>query len=120
MITAKLDRAKGILHIQPSGPLEAADFVTLGEIADPYIKQKGALAGLIVEIDRFPGWKNLAGMLSHFRFVRNHHRKDRRVGLVTDARIGKVAERFGRHFIAAEVKRFPAGHAGEARKWLTG
>src|SRR5262245_29972258 len=118
MITAKLDRTKGILHVQPEGPLAAADFRTLGDLADPYIKQKGALAGVLVEIDRFPGWKNLAGLLGHFRFVRNHHRMVRRVALVTDARIGRIAEKVGRHFIAAEIKRFPTGHAGEARKWI--
>src|SRR5688572_20193690 len=119
MITAKLDKEKGILHIRPSGPLEEADFDKLSRLADPYIATKGKLAGLIVEIEKFPGWKNLAGMLTHFRFVRSHHRKVRRVALVTDARVGKVAEKVARHFIAAEVKRFPAGSGAEARKWLT-
>jgi hypothetical protein len=119
MITAKLDKENGILHIRPSGPLEEADFDKLSALADPYIARKGKLAGLIVEIERFPGWKNLTGMLQHFRFVRSHHRKVRRVALVTDARVGKVAEKVARHFIAAEVKRFPAGSGAEARKWLT-
>lgn len=120
MITAKLDRTKGILHVRPSGPLEEADFTMLAELADPYIAQKGALAGLMVEIEKFPGWKSLAAMLKHFRFVRSHHRKIRRVALVTDARVGKIAEKVGRHFIAAQIKRFPTGHGGEARKWLAG
>jgi len=118
MIKANLDRSKGILHIKPSGPLEESDFATLGEIADPYIAKKGALAGVIVEIDRFPGWKNLAGMVKHFRFVRSHHRKVRRVALVTNARIGTIAPKFARHFLAAEVRRFEAGKAGEAKKWI--
>jgi hypothetical protein len=119
MLTAKLDKEKGILHIRPSGPLEQADFDQLAGLADPYIARKGKLEGLIVEIEKFPGWKNLTGMLQHFRFVRSHHRKVRRVALVTDARIGKVAEKIARHFIAAEVKRFPAGEGRDARKWLT-
>jgi hypothetical protein len=118
MINAKLDRKTGILHVQPSGPLEESDFMLLSDVADPYIKQKGSLAGLVVEIDRFPGWKGLAGMLSHFRFVKNHHRKVRRVALVTDARIGKIGERVARHFVAAEIKRFPAGSVADARKWI--
>jgi hypothetical protein len=118
MIAARLDKAKGILHVRPSGPLEEADFDQLAAIADPFIAKKGALAGLLVEVERFPGWKDFAGMIKHFRFVRNHHRKIRRVALVTDARIGKVAEKVARHFIAAEIKRFPVGSAAEARKWL--
>lgn len=120
MINAKLDREKGILYIYPTGPLEEADFDQLGTLADPYIAKKGRLAGLMVVTDKFPGWKNLAGMLKHFRFVRSHHRKVGRVALVTDARIGKIAEKVARHFIAAEIRRFPAGHGGEARKWLGG
>jgi len=119
MIKADLDRDKGILHARPSGPLEAADFDRLSTLADPYIAKKGTLAGLVIETKDFPGWKNLAGMVRHFRFVRNHHRKIRRVALVTDARIGKFAEKFGRHFISAEIKRFPSEHAGEAKRWIS-
>jgi hypothetical protein len=118
MISAKLDRGKGILHVQPSGPLGVDDFIMLSELADPYIAKKGVLAGLLVEIDRFPGWKDLAGMLGHIRFVRNHHRKIRKVALVTNARIGRIGEKVARHFVAAQIKRFPAGHANEARKWI--
>ena len=119
MIKAELDKTKGILHARPSGPLEAADFDRLAALADPYIAQKGELAGLMIEVKEFPGWKNLAGMVKHFRFVRNHHRKIRRVALVTNARIGSIAEKFARHFISAEVKRFPAEHVGEAKRWLS-
>jgi hypothetical protein len=118
MITAKLDKERGVLHIRPSGPLEEADFDKLSGLADPYIAKNGKLAGLIVEIEKFPGWKNLAGMLKHFRFVRSHHRKIGKVALVTDARVGRIAEKVARHFIAAEVKRFPAGSGAEARKWI--
>ena len=118
MIKANLDRSKGILHIRPSGPLEESDFTTLGEIADPYIAKKGSLAGVMVEIDRFPGWKNFAGMVKHFRIVRSHHRKIRRIALVTNARIGTIAPKFARHFLAAEVRRFAAGEAREAKKWI--
>jgi hypothetical protein len=119
MIKAELDKTKGILHARPSGPLEAADFDRLAALADPYIARKGELAGLVIEAKEFPGWKNLAGMITHFRFVRNHHRKIRRVALVTNARIGSIAEKFARHFISAEVKRFPAEHAGEAKRWIS-
>src|SRR5687767_13324294 len=118
MIKANLDKTTGILHVKPSGPLEEGDFELLAGLADPYIAKKGALTGLVVEIERFPGWKNLAGMLKHFRFVRGHHRKIRRIALVTDARIGKFAPSLARHFVAADVRRFPAGEAGKAKKWL--
>jgi SpoIIAA-like len=120
MITAELDEQSAVLHIRPSGPLEKADFVKLAALADPYIAKHGGLAGLLIEARSFPGWKNLAGMLAHFRFVRGHHRRIRKVAVVTDAAIGKVAERIARHFIAAEVKRFGAGELRQAKQWIGG
>ena len=118
MIKASLDKDRGILHAKPSGPLEEGDFDTLSALADPYIKRKGVLPGLVLEVDRFPGWKNLASMIKHFKFVRSHHRHIRRVALVTDARIGTVAPKIARHFVAAELRQFPAGSIGAAKKWI--
>jgi len=40
------------------------------------------------------------------------------VAVVTDAAIAKVAERIARHFIAAEVKRFPPGQVRQAKMWI--
>lgn len=119
MIKAELDKTKGILHARPSGPLEKADFDRLRALVDPYILKKGELAGLLIEVERFPGWNNLASMINHVRFVRRHHRKIRRVALVTDARFGRIAEKLARYFVAAKVKRFPNGHTGAAKRWLT-
>jgi len=118
MITASIDMEKAILHVRPEGPLEKADFARLAEIADPYIDKHGSLAGLLLEADRFPGWKNFAGMVQHFRFVRGHHRRIRKVAVVTDALFAKLAERIARHFIAADVKRFPAGQVRQAKMWI--
>ena len=119
MIKATLDRENGILRVKVAGPLEEADFETLSALADPYIKRKGALPGLMLVVDRFPGWKNLAGMIRHFKFVRAHHRRIRRIALVTDARLGTIAPKIARHFVAAEIRRFPAGEGGAAKKWIT-
>ena len=118
MLTAELDEKSAVLHVQPSGPLEKADFEKLAALADPYIAKHGALAGLLLEAKGFPGWKNLAGMVQHFRFVRGHHRRIRKVAVVTDSAIGKLAERIARHFIAADVKRFAAGELRQARQWI--
>lgn len=118
MLAATLDRKKGILRVRPSGPLEEKDFEKLASLADPYIARKGKLAGLIVQVKSFPGWKNLAGLVQHIRFVRGHHRKVRKVALVTDARVGAFAVRFARHFVAADVKRFAAGQVREAKAWI--
>jgi hypothetical protein len=118
MIEHALDPKNSILHIRPITALEAADFAQLAKTVDPHIEATGGLAGLIIEIQEFPGWENLAGMAAHLRFVRDHHRKIRRLAAVTDSPLGKVAEKLASHFVAAEIKRFPAGGLEEARKWI--
>jgi hypothetical protein len=118
MISAELDREAGILHIRPTAALEESDFAHLAALADPYIEQHGQLTGLLLEVDHFPGWKNLAGMITHFRFVRDHHRKIRKVALVTDTPLADFAEKVVSHFVAATVRHFPAGQVREAKAWI--
>jgi hypothetical protein len=118
MIEHSFDAAQGILHLRPKGPLAEADFALLAKTVDPYIEQKGELAGLIIEIPEFPGWESLAAMAAHFRFVRDHHRHIRKLAAVTDSPLGKVAEKLASHFVAAEIKRFPAAEREAAKQWI--
>ena len=76
--------------------------------------------GLIVEAPTFPGWETFGAMAQHFRFVRDHHRRIKKVGIVTDSVIGEVAEKLAAHFIAAEIRHFPAGQLEAARQWVSG
>lgn len=119
MITAELDRENGILHVRPSAALEETDFAKLAALADPFIEQHGHLPGLLLEVDHFPGWKNLAGMIHHFQFVRDHHRKILKVALVTDTPLAEFAEKVVSHFVAATVRHFAAGQVPEAKAWIT-
>lgn len=118
MIEHHLDRATGILHVRPRSALEAADFAGLAQTADPYIEEKGALGGLVIETPAFPGWDSLGALAAHVRFVRDHHRSVRRIALVTDSAIGDVAEKLASHFVAAEIRRFPAGQRAAAEAWI--
>jgi hypothetical protein len=118
MIEANIDRETAILHVRPLESMEESDFATLAGLVDPYISEKGGLAGLVIEVDRFPGWKNLAGMIGHIRFVKDHHKKIGKVAFVTDAVIGELAEKVGSHFVAAEVRHFPKGQIQEAKAWI--
>ena len=52
-------------------------------------------AGILIEAPAFPGWEDLGAMAAHFRFVRDHHKLIKKVGLVTDSALGKVAEGTG-------------------------
>ena len=118
MIEHTLDAEHGILYLRPSAALESEDFARIVETVDPYIEEKGALRGLIVDAPAFPGWDSLGAMAAHFRFVRDHHEHIKRVALVTDSALGNVAERLASHFVSAEIRHFPATGLEAANRWV--
>jgi hypothetical protein len=120
MLEFNLDAERSLVHLRPKAALKKQDFEMLAKAVDPHIEAMGHLAGLIVEIDAFPGWESLGAMAAHFRFVRDHHRKVKKIAVVTDAKLGEVAEKLASHFVAAEIRHFPAGQAGDAARWITG
>lgn len=118
VIEHTLDRESGILYVHPTAALAEDDFAELAKTVDPYIQATGDLAGLIVETPSFPGWDSLGAMAAHFRFVRDHHKRIRKVAVVTDAVLGDVAEKLASHFVAATIKHFPSGDVAAARRWI--
>ena len=120
MIDHSFDPAQGILHLRPKDALTKEDFAQIAKTVDPQIEQKGSLAGIIIEISAFPGWDSLGALAAHLRFVRDHHKKVKKIAAVTDAKLGAVAEKLANHFVAATIKHFPAGQADAARKWIIG
>jgi hypothetical protein len=118
MIDHTLDTAHSILYLRPKGPLSQDDFAQLAKTVDPHIEKTGDLAGLIIEAPKFPGWEGLGAMAAHFRFVRDHHKHIRKIGLVTDSAMGNVAERLASHFVSAQIRHFPAGQLEAAKQWI--
>lgn len=118
MIEHTLDAVQGILFVQPKDALQEGDFAELAKTVDPYIEQKGQLAGIIIEAPSFPGWESLGAMVAHFRFVRDHHKHIKKVGLVTDSALGKVAEQFASHFVSAEIRHFSVAQVDAAKQWV--
>ncbi len=118
MLEHTLDTVHSVLYVRPKSPLEQKDFVLLAKRVDPYIEEIGGLAGLIIESPVFPGWKSLGAMVEHFRFVRDHHKHIKKIGLVTDSALGNVAEHLASHFVAAEIRNFPSGELEAAKQWV--
>ena len=118
MIEHSLDTVHSILHVRPKSALNQDDFAELAKTVDAHIEEKGGLAGLIIEVTSFPGWKSLGAMASHFRFVRDHHKHIKKVGVITDSPLGNVAEHLASHFVAAEIRHFPAGELEAAKQWI--
>ncbi|NML43452.1 STAS/SEC14 domain-containing protein [Ramlibacter sp. G-1-2-2] len=120
MLEHALESDDGILYLHPRAALAQQDFTQLAATVDPYIHEHGKLNGVLVEATSFPGWDSLGAMATHLRFIRDHHRQVQRIALVTDAPLATVAEKLGSHFIAAEMRHFPAGQRETARQWLLG
>jgi len=120
VIEYELQRDERILIIRPQGKLSSEDFEKVAAEVDPFIEEHGSLAGLMVEAESFPGWEDFAGLLAHFRFVREHHRKIARVAMVSGSGVLSVAPRIATHFVAADVRHFPFDKRDAALAWLAG
>ena len=120
MLRHKLLEDEGILVVSPEAPLTVDDFTTLAREVDPYIERRGALAGLLIEAAAVPGWQDFGALVSHLRFVRDHHRKIRRIAVVSDSAVLTVAPHIMEHFVAAEVKHFSQRDREAALDWLRG
>jgi hypothetical protein len=118
MIDYHLDKQDAILYVRPTGPLRQEDFEQMSKAVDPFIEETGGLSGLILEVVKFPGWEDLGAAVRHFRFVRDHHKKIRKIAVVTDSPLGYAAEHITSHFVSAEIKRFPQGQVEAARAWI--
>ena len=119
MLHHDLRRDQGILILRPEGALRAEDFVSLAGAVDPYLEQSGELKGIVVDAPAFPGWENFAGLVSHLRFVRDHHRHVRKIAVVTGSAFLSVAPKIAGHFVGAEVKVFEPGGRDAALAWIT-
>lgn len=120
MLIHELLKDEGILIIRPQAALEAADFEALAKEVDPYIEAHGKLQGLVIEAESFPGWSDFAALLSHFRFVRDHHRFISRVAAVSDSPLLSVGPRIASHFISAELRHFEFSAREQALAWVRG
>jgi SpoIIAA-like len=118
MIEFDLDTAHAILVVRPQSVLDTADFVELANAVDPLIETNGDLAGLIINAPKFPGWDSFGTMVSHFRFVRDHHKHIKKVALVTDSHLGDVAEHLASHFVSATIRHFSGEQLEQARQWI--
>jgi hypothetical protein len=119
MLDCKLDKENAIVVVHPESALDKNDFTELGKVVDPQIEANGDLAGLIIDAPRFPGWDSFGALVTHIRFVHDHHKLVKKVAVVTDSHLGDFAAHLAAHFVSAEIRQFPAGDVEQARRWIT-
>ena len=118
MLRHELLRDEGILILRPQGPLEEGDFTSLATVVDPYIQEHGKLHGIMVDAQSFPGWDSFAALISHLKFVRDHHRLIGKVAAVSDSSVLSMAPQLAKHFVKADIRHFNADERAAALTWL--
>ena len=118
MISFKILKAKGIVIIEPSGALKETDFDKLTNEIDAYISDKGYVNGIIIHTRDFPGWENYGAFTHHMKFIKDHHKKIKRVAAVTDSKFMTIAPMIATHSVSAEVKHFDYADMDVAKKWI--
>lgn len=118
MLNVEINRQLKAALLTPDGQLTKEDFENAARKIDPFIAESGNLNGIIIYSEVFPGWDSFAGMLAHFKFVKDHHKYLKRVALVTDSRLGDFAEKIAVHFVKAEIRHFEYDDLPEAENWI--
>jgi hypothetical protein len=109
---------RGVIVVELHGRLRAQDLDGLEAAADEWIESaSGALRGIVVHAPQFPGWENLSSLLRHLRFVRDQHRRIRRVALAVDGAAARLVPAIVEHFVLAEIKQFSVHDLEPAIVW---
>ncbi|MFH8680775.1 STAS/SEC14 domain-containing protein [Streptomyces lydicus] len=116
-VSHRLLHGPQVLVIEVEEPLRTQDFDALALTADSWLETHTELAGVVVHAREFPGWENVGSMLRHVRFVRDHHRKVRKVALAADSKLAGLVPHIAKHFIQAEVRRFGYDELDVAVAW---
>jgi SpoIIAA-like len=87
-------------------------------VARLFIAENGKLTGLLICANAFPGWDSFAALVSHLKFVRDHHRQVARVAAVTDSEFLRIMPHIAKHFVSAQVRQFSSDEKTEALAWL--
>ncbi|HTI48118.1 MAG TPA: STAS/SEC14 domain-containing protein [Casimicrobiaceae bacterium] len=118
MLAYHLNPETGIVELRPRGPLEAQDFTSLWLTMKSYIEDHGRLRGLLLELDRFPGFDDWDAIAAQIRFVRRNLPKVDRIALLTDNPWLEPLPDVLRLLTPLEVKRFPLERRGDAFAWI--
>jgi len=120
MLKITIDKENAIAVLEPQGALSKEDFDNAAKIVDPFIKETGKLNGIVIYTESFPGWEDFAALSRHLTFIKNHHRKIRRLAFATDTGVIEYSKAIAAPFIDAEIKVFPFAQYDEAKAWVAG
>jgi hypothetical protein len=118
-LEVKMIPDKGVMLLDIKHALTPANFEYVASIADPWIEQHGKLNGLVLHATEFPGWKSLGGLIQHFKFIKEHHKKVKRIAVASDGAVMTLLPQLGTHFVEAEIKSFNFADLDSAVLWAS-
>ena len=116
-ISVRLDEQTGTVVVEAEAPLRGADFDALAATVDPWLATHEAVAGIVFHARTVPGWENVTGLRRHLQFVREHHRRVRRVALAVDGMLPSIAPAVAGRLVAPEVRHFAYAAFDDAIAW---
>jgi len=114
----EIQKQNKIVILKPKDILTEDDFLYAKSLIDPFIEEEGLLSGIIIYTKDFPGWSSFSSFLSHMQFIKEHHKKIKKLAFVTDSFVGEMGEKVGSHFVNAEVKNFAYDALDKAQEWI--
>ena len=117
-LTFEYLETQNVLVLQPHGELEAADFKRISDKIDPQLAKKGALKGVMIVAQHFPGWDDFSAFGAHMRFVKDHQAHIKRLAIVTDDRLLSALPQIASHFLVPDMRRFDMTQRDEALAWV--
>ena len=114
----EIDDTTGVVTLSPADALSKEDVEQAAQRVDDYLEKAGEVKGMIISTRKFPGWESFGAMLTHLRFIREHHREVAKVAIVTDSSIGEVGEKVAGHFVSAQVRHFAFEDLKDAEEWI--
>jgi len=120
MLDVTLEKENKIAILKPHGALKKEDFDNAVKVIDPFIEENGKLKGIIIYTQSFPGWEDFAALSRHITFIKNHHKKIKRLAFVTDTSVIEFTKAIAAPFIEAEIKVFDYDDFEKAKEWIIG
>ncbi len=112
------DDAHRCFLLEPAGKLTRQDFERLNEQFNAREGASGNIPNLVIHSRDFPGWTNFGALIEHLKFVHDHQKTIDKIALVSDARILDIVQHVARHFLAAQIRHFPATELTAALEWV--
>jgi len=113
-----IEEQSKLVILEPQAELSKDDFLYAKSLVDPFIEREGVLNGIIIYTKDFPGWDSFSGFLEHMEFIKEHHKKIKKLAFVTDSFVGEMAQKLGKHFVNAEIKNFDYVDLQKAKEWI--